>query len=394
MTDTIEKVWGDEIRDFLLGRMSKNRAAVRLPGPHTTMLDHPPIRRWWIFEGKYYSSIGGTLARRLGEALRLARLMERTFNPRLKLSEHVDGSVDWGATLARGPAGPIPEYVLRSSGVGLGEEERNALRGWLGWIADQSGIYRDSWTFPGQQEDLDALWLTAEAMEVDGAPTIEQLRRWSHAARRSRWPLLRDLVAESFRTMLEPEVLDQVPLPTERARLFEILCLVRIAKCLPGIPKDLRWLDNEMGQNTLHLPGVTCRYQMNLPWENVRTTVFYAGGLSEAAEVFDLPARHAVDLLFEFDKPMNGLDGILIEAKSGGQGFSAAVEQLRIYRAAHQRRPGSRWVVWGIVEAPAGGPPTAGQVQWLETAVGKNGGDVWTFSGADYIPQIMATILG
>ena len=75
-----------------------------------------------------------------------------------------------------------------------------------------------------------------EALAVyrsEAPATVDQLRQWAHVTRRSRWPLLRDVVAETLRTVFEPDALDHVPLPTDHATLFELLCLVRIARRPP-----------------------------------------------------------------------------------------------------------------------------------------------------------------
>lgn len=117
----------------------------------------------------------------------------------------------------------------------------------------------------------------------------EQLRRWTHAARRSRWPILRNVVAETLRPTFEPAALDSIPLPTDRPTIFELLCLVRIADCLAGRPDELRWLDLETAHNTLKLPGVTCWYQQGLGRATVLGCPDYGHGLAEAAEVFGLP---------------------------------------------------------------------------------------------------------
>ena len=106
------EAWQREIRDYLLGRLSLNQDSVPLGAIHRHELVHAPIRRWWTFEGKRYPSIDGTLSASWSEAIRAAMRLQRTFNPRLRISERPDGTVDWGYTLARGPSGPSPEPTV------------------------------------------------------------------------------------------------------------------------------------------------------------------------------------------------------------------------------------------------------------------------------------------
>lgn len=74
---------------------------------------------------------------------------------------------------------------------------------------------------------------------------------------------------------LEPEDLNRIPLPSDRAKLFELLCLVRIAKALAPVPLELRWLQDLDTYNTVYLDGMTCRYQEPLPREGVLATHDY-----------------------------------------------------------------------------------------------------------------------
>src|SRR5262245_58418336 len=93
VNDDPAEAWPSEIRDYLLGRLSQNRQSLSLDAPQTQRIPHPPIFHWWIFEGKRYPSIGGTLASRWADVIRAARLLERTFNPCLKLSERPEGTI-------------------------------------------------------------------------------------------------------------------------------------------------------------------------------------------------------------------------------------------------------------------------------------------------------------
>lgn len=384
--DPVE-AWPREIRDYLLGRLAVGQQSIPLPVQQTQQLSHAPIRRWWIFEGKRYPSIEGTLASRWIEVVRAAGLLERTFNPRLKLSERPDGTIDWAHTFARGPVGVHAEYVLRSSGIGLGEEEHAALRGWTRWIAAEWVPYAERFglTLPTPAQR----WFEAVAVQdCQGPASVEQLRRWVYIARRSRWPLLRDLVAETLRVALEPDALDHIPLPIDRPRLFELLCLVRIARRIAPPPDELRWLDLEMTANKLILTGATCWYQQALEREAVLNTPDYEG-LSEVASVFGLRMARHIDLAFDLDPPRHGINGIIVEAKSGSQGFDAAVAQLQVYRRSRPRGANHRYLVWGIVEKAPGNTITEAQLDWLRREIDSGSGDVWAFSAAESIGAVL-----
>lgn len=385
--------WTHEIRDYLLGRLAAGQQSVPLAGRQTQWLRHAPIRRWWIFEGKRYASVNGTLASRWVDVIRAARLLERTFNPRLRLSERPDGPVDWGHTLARGLWGPHPEYVLQSSAVGLGPEEHAVLLGWMRWISAEWASYsaRFGITLPAATR---AAFEVLSDHEGQTRITVEQLRRWLHVARRSRWPLFRDVVAETLRTLFEPEALDRIPLPTDRATLFELLCLVRIARQMAAPPDELRWLDLELTENMLRLEATICWYQRTLDRDSVLATPDFEQGLAEVVPVFRLGVPQRVDLVFEFESPRRGIDGLIIEAKSGTQGFDAAVAQLRVYRSARPRRVGTRYLVWGIVEQSESGEITDSQLEWLRRKIEGGDGDVWAFSTVDSIGAILELLGG
>jgi hypothetical protein len=321
------------------------------------------------------------------EVVRAAKLLKQTFNPRLKLSERPEGTIDWGHTLARGPVGLYAEYVLHSSAVGLGEEELATLRGWISWIAAEWAHYAGHFglTLPVPAQEF----LQAHAAgNPEEYATVEQLRRWAHVARRSRWPLLRDLVAETLRATLESDALDHIPLPSERHTLFELLCLVRIAKRVAPPQNELRWLDFELTQNMLTLTGATCWYQQTLDREVVLNTPDFEG-LAEVVSVFGLGVPQRIDLAFELDPPLHGINGIVVEAKSGKQGFDAAVAQLRVYRRARPRSMGQRYLVWGIVENALAGAISETQLEWLRSEIEYGTGDVWVFSTADSIGAVL-----
>jgi hypothetical protein len=379
--------WKREIVDYLLGRWSVAAVVVPLRAVQQSKLDHPPIRRWWTFEGKQYTMLGGPLAAHWATVIRAARRLDETFNPRLRVSDRTDGVVDWGHTLARGPYTLRAEYVVRSSGIGLSDEERAALRGWVGWIRNEWAGYATSVDI---EHDLE--WGSL-ATDIESPFTDERLRRWAHTARQSRWPLLRNVVAESLRPVLEPEELDRIPLPPDRAKLFELVCLVRIARCLAPPPRELRWLNRDTTSNVLRLQGTICHYQQGLDRKSVLATRDYAGPLAKAVDAFGLRIPEYVDLAFDFDASRFGFDGLIVEVKSGSQQYDATVAQLRTYRAARPRRSGSRYLIWGIVERPDA--PEAIEDQ-LARVVSKAADeeDLWVFSGADDIGVVLRAVFG
>ena len=182
------------------------------------------------------------------------------------------------------------------------------------------------------------------------------LRRIAHVARRSRWPLLRNIVAESIRCVLEPQELDKLPLPSEEdySTLFELVCMVRILKEIKPTPGCIRWMDNYQGNNRVELPGVlTLFFQHSIKAHHLQDSDSIEAGLKKALNRHKImPARDA-DGWFEFDEDQDcrGFNGILVEAKSGiTQDFRDAVPQLRIYRSALNPSEKQRLLVWGIVE--------------------------------------------
>ena len=68
--------WTKEIRDYLLGRLSVGALPVPLKSAQQARLDHPPIRRWWTFEGKRYATLGGPLAEHWPTVLHAARRLK------------------------------------------------------------------------------------------------------------------------------------------------------------------------------------------------------------------------------------------------------------------------------------------------------------------------------
>lgn len=368
--------WAQEIRDYLLGRIAKNRRVELLNDSQKTKLEHAPILRWWVFEGKRYPALDDTLAPGLGQVVQQAQRLIETFNPRLRLSDRPEGVVDWGQTLSRGFFQVRREYVVRSSSIGLDENERAALSGWIGWVKEQWAQYAE---YLGR--DCDIEWPAFAA----GMEPPFPLERWAHIAKRSRWPLLHGVVAESILPFLEPDELDRIPLPSKEPTLFELLCLVRVARCLAPLPRELRWLSKET-DNEIKLDGVRIWYQESLDREAVLNT-YNEAGLALAVEEFGVGTPKVVDLAFDFDPARSGFKGIIIEAKSGTQEYKHTVPQLRTYQAARPRAPGGRYIVWGIVKEGADPIPSK-LYDWFASA--DQNSDIWVFSSADAIPTVLA----
>jgi hypothetical protein len=379
--------WAQEIRDYLLGRLSLNSRTEQLKVAQSADLANIPVRRWWIFEGKRYRMLDGPLAQNWDNVKQNARRLRETFNPRLRLNDRPDGVVDWGQTLARGPYRLRQEYVIRSSGIGLDEQEEAALRGWMQWIWDEGQEYRQ-----GVAIDESVRWGTS-AIDSNGPVTLERLRGWAHTAKRSRWPLLHGVVAESLRPVLEPEELDRIPLPADEAKLFELLCLVRVARCIAPLPRELRWLTADT-DNTIKLDGVRVCYQQSLDKQIVLGTPEYAGPLASAVKFFRVRTPQFVDLAFDFETTRAGFDGIIMEAKSGAQRYEHTVGQLRTYRSARHRPRGGRYLVWGVIERLGDErEATFDELRDIVAAADQEA-DLWVFSSGDAISTVLSAVFG
>jgi hypothetical protein len=94
LSATPEDAWASEIRDYLLGRLSARNRHELLSHVQQTTLEHPPIRRWWIFEGKQYAHLGGSLAASFDVALRMAQRPCAHSTPYTH-QRPADGVVDW-----------------------------------------------------------------------------------------------------------------------------------------------------------------------------------------------------------------------------------------------------------------------------------------------------------
>ena len=168
---------------------------------------------------------------------------------------------------------------------------------------------------------------------------------------------------------------------------------MRIARFVAPPPRELRWLDREGTDNIVRLTCVTCHYQQSLKREVVLATPDYAGALAKAIEAFEVGIPQYVDLAFDFDEPRAGFNGLIVEAKSGNQPYRHAVAQLRTYRAARPRPPGSRYLVWAIVEGPEHPEATRDHLP-RALASSDDAEDLWLFSSADDVGLVLKAVLG
>jgi hypothetical protein len=389
---SVEAAWAAEIRAALLGRFrAKNRRLGDLDAAAQLSADAHVVRRWWTFEGHRYAPLDGPLGERWEPLTRAGERLLATFNPELRRGERPEGPIDWPSTLASGGALMWPGvYVSHASKVGLGAEERGALLGWARWIV---GEWR------GWCKDVKELRRADEAASLarwGGAePGAEPpLARWAAVAMRSRWALLREVVAETLRHKLEPQLwVDQLPLPAEREQLFELLCMARLIEELGGRATHVRMLDHHLNRNRLTLeedaPQLV-RHQHSVPAEEMLRSALFDGGLREAMWAFKLRKPRRIDLLFELDRVRHGFDAIIVEVKSGAQDPAGALWQLRAYRDALAARGLRRCVVWIIAEQR--GQLTPYEQAWLAEQAAHSAGDVWVVSDHDSIPTVIAAL--
>lgn len=381
-----------EIREYLVGRYGRS-------GPITPRSEWlpPPVVDWWMLEGKSYQGLTGPLCDNWRLLARQVRAMLSTFNPRLRVLDVPDGIVDWTRTVQHNVGTLQRQYVCHASHVGLNEEEAQALRGWCAWITTRWTAYSANMHLDPMAGAVDALrqYGIGAVMNPTIAATPKLLRRWAHTSRRSRWPLLRNIVAESLRCAFDPQELDQIPLPLDTPTLFELVCLIRILRCIEPSPRSIRWLLLELG-NEIRTPGAQCTFQARLAREDV-------------LRHFDAPMRDGVlrhgvtglhlqpDVVVRFDTPRAGFAGIIVEAKSGAQEFGATLAQLQTYHAVLRERHGGRWLVWGVIESrPDGTAITEQQLTAIRGAAGAVGGaagdSMWVFSTADEIAPVLAAV--
>ena len=92
MTKTLEEEYSDEIRDWLVGRLAKNRRTGIIQTQHPAMLENSPILSWWIFEGRQYQGLEGPLAANWTIIDHQARRLLSTSNPHWRIVGTPEGN--------------------------------------------------------------------------------------------------------------------------------------------------------------------------------------------------------------------------------------------------------------------------------------------------------------
>lgn len=386
MRDAQTAAWRQEIVDFLLGRLQRTRtpSATR---PAEARLGDGPALWWWILEGQQHPLLGGALVEHLGEVVRRARRLLAVFSQRDRVLARPEGRVRWLESALASAGSAQPQYVCEVASAGLSAAERTALMGWCDWLAHGARAFEpllDERTRRQIDPQLVALERLGEPLHGRHDPAIRT--RWAHAARRSRWPLLRQVVAAALRSECAPVQIARLPLPADRATVFELLCLVRALKAIAPIPRRLRWL--VQGQNTVRLDGISATFQRSFRSHELSAAMQLSPIAGAAMQIFAVRQPKITDLILHFDRPRNGFDGVLIEAKSGGVQYRRAVWQLQIYRRALEAIRPRRMLVLGVSENPNQGRLTPAQTEWVR-AEAETPGDVWAFCGPDDLHNVL-----
>src|SRR5262245_4261293 len=122
-------------------------------------------------------------------------------------------------------------------------------------------------------------------------------------------------------------------------------------------------------------------------WEVMLATSEFPAGLREAVARHNVRVPRWIDGLIMFDEPRRGFYGVMIEAKSGGQTYDAAIHQLKCYRAALFVRIPGPMIVWGITEE---GDARHWRDQEKPHVAANASQDLWLFSPAASIPIALA----
>ena len=223
--------YSEEIRDYLIGRIGKYTTTGEIEKTQILQNLPAPVCRWWMFEGKKYSDLNYSLASNWTKIAKAAKMLLNTFNPQWQALDVPEGHIDWPKTIRENIGRIIPVFVCDTSHLGLNPDEREALKVWINWISKEWDTYISEVGIPLNSEPIEPLYeVLSEIHGNTNMYTTSHIHRFAHIARRSRWPLLRNIIAESFRCYLETEELDKLPLPSNRETIYEMFCLDRVLR--------------------------------------------------------------------------------------------------------------------------------------------------------------------
>ena len=396
VTDSPEARWRAEIGRWLLGRLSDQRIDAALAAPTEALL-HAPFLGWWLFEGLPISSEGDTISRGWSALAERAEALLRTWNPRVKIVDRPEGRVDWERTLAMGPQPVMREFVTTTSGVGLRDDERAALLGWSRWLLALWEQWRVSANLsPAELATARPfeLWVERRAPARAEAPA-DHLRRWAFVARRSRWPMLRDVVAPTLWAYLNPrQQIDRVPLPAQSDKLFQLYAAVCISRAFNPAPRCIRWLPRGKDATTGTSAGVFddgllhIAYERDLSREAVVRSRLFPHEATKALRRQQVGVPSRLDVLVTFRDRSSPFEALIVEVKSGQQTPGDALFQLMAYRYALREEHPGRTVVWGVGDGPAWQLQPEALAGLAQDAANAHE-DVWVFS----TPEEAATVL-
>lgn len=357
-----------------------------------------PYVGWWVFEGLVFPFTRRPLAASWPELVAEADRLLRTWNPRVRIVDRPEGRVDWERTLALGPPAYPREYVTTTSGVGLRDDERTALLGWAGWLLSLWVAWCKRVELPASQcsqSEVLVAWLGSQAGQVQRQPDDTMLTRWAFVARRSRWPLLREVVAPTLWAALHPEQeVDRVPLPGTRDVLFQLYAAVCVARVLRPSPRALRWLhraEEASPGGRIDDGDLSLEYEVWLPEASVARAPLFPPAAIAGLSRHGVAIPRRVDVLLSLRDPTSRFQAILIEVKSGLRSPDECIFQLLAYRQALAERYPGRVLVWGMGESIAWRCREEMLDGLAHAAAGAD--DVWVFSTPEEAGRILGALM-